>query len=313
MAASTPNNAATTSDLKGKKDVSTTSTWPLTSSAARQVTPGFMLEHLRQNPLTRACYPTAFGYYPQAAGHKMQRHKHSDNLLIYCDQGLGHIRTAQFSGDVHQGDVIVLPSGHSHEYWANADDPWTIYWLHFDGLQAHQLIEELDFNADRAIASIGQQPLLASDFNRLLSLRQSGYRHSVFNYAAALTRQILYFLALQIRSSNTLKRHNFNLDALRSLMLENIDGELDLDTMAACVQLSRHHFAEKYKKLTGISPVKHFIHLKMERACYLLDSGNDSAKQVSAQLGYSDPLYFSRLFKKVIGLSPSAYRKNLRG
>lgn len=293
--------------------MSTTSQWPLTSNAVRQITPGFMLEHLKQNPLTRACYPTAFGYYPNAIDHKMRRVQHSDNLLIYCDQGNGHIQTEDFYGRVKQGDVILLPSGHAHEYWASSEDPWSIYWVHFDGLQAHQLIEELDFDPEQAVASIGRQPLLASDFNRLLSLRQSGYRHSVFNYAAALTRQILYFLALQIRSSNTLKRHNFNLDALRSLMLENIHGDLDLDTMAASAQLSRHHFADKYKKLTGISPIKHFIHLKMERACYLLDSSNDSAKQVSAQLGYTDPLYFSRIFKKVIGISPTEYRKNLRG
>lgn len=293
--------------------MSTTSQWPLTESAVRQVTPGFILEHLQQNPLTRACYPTSFGYYPHAQGHKMRRHKHSDNLLIYCDHGNGHIKTETFYSQVKKGDVIVLPSGHAHEYWANNEDPWSIYWVHFDGLQADQLIEELDFNAEQVVASIGQQPLLASDFNRLLSLRQSGYRPSVFNYAAALTRQMLYYLALQIRSSNTLKQHNFNMEKLRSLMLDNIDGDLDLDTMAACAQLSRHHFADKYKKLTGISPVKHFIHLKMERACYLLDTTHHSAKQISAQLGYSDPLYFSRLFKKVIGISPTEYRKRLRG
>lgn len=293
--------------------MSTTSQWPLTTKAVRQITPGFMLEHLQQNPLTRACYPTSFGYYPNAQGHKMLRSEHSDNLLIYCDHGTGYIKTDKFYGQVKKGDVILLPSGHAHQYWASDEDPWTIYWVHFDGLQANQLIEELDFNAEQVVASIGQQPLLASDFNRLLSLRQSGYRHSVFNYAAALTRQILYFLALQIRSSNTLKQHNFNLEELRSLMLENIEGELDLDTMAACAQLSRHHFADKYKKLTGISPVKHFIHLKMERACYLLDTSNHSAKQVSSQLGYTDPLYFSRLFKKVIGISPTEYRKSLRG
>ena len=293
--------------------MSTTSQWPLTTKAVRQITPGFMLDHLRQNPLTRACYPTSFGYYPYAKGHQMLRDDHSDNLLIYCEDGNGHVKTDKFYGPVTKGDVILLPSGHPHHYWASDDNPWTIYWVHFDGLQANQLIKELDFDAEQVVASIGQQPLLASDFNRLLSLRQSGYRQTVFNYAAALTRQILYFLALQIRSSNTLRRHNFNLDELRSLMLENIEGDLDLDTMAACAQLSRHHFADKYKKLTGISPVKHFIHLKMERACYLLDTSNNSAKQVSAHLGYTDPLYFSRLFKKVIGISPSAYRKGLRG
>lgn len=297
--------------------MSTPSQWPLTPDAVRQITPGFLRRHLQANLLTRACYPTAFGYYPRARGHRMERPQHNDNLLIYCAEGRGHIHTEHFSGQAQQGDVILLPAGQPHRYHADGTDPWTIYWVHFDGSQTRQLIEELAFDPDNVITTIGQQPLLEGDFKRLLSLRQSGYRHTAFsytyNYAAALTRQILQFLALQIRSSSQSKQANFNLDRLQSLMLENIDGDLDLDTLAAATQLSRHHFAAKYKKLTGISPIRHFIHLKMERACYLLDVSHDSVKTVGAQLGYSDPLYFSRIFKKVIGLAPSEYRMRLKG
>lgn len=293
--------------------LSNLSQWPLTTDAVRQITPEFMLDHLQSNPLTRACYPTAVGYYPHALGHQMQRQQPTDNLLIVCTEGKGHVRTQHYEGSVQPGDILLLPSGHSHQYHADTKSPWTIYWVHFDGLQAKQMIKELDFDAEQVIVSIGQQPLLTSDLKRLLSLRQSGYRASVFNYAASLTRQILYYLALEIRSRNSLHRHNFNLDALQSLMLENIDGELDLDTLAASAKLSRNHFAAKYKKLTGISPIKHFIHLKIEQACYLLDTSQNSAKQISAQLGYSDPLYFSRVFKKIIGLSPTDYRKQKRG
>ena len=293
--------------------MSTPSQWPLTPDAARQITPGFILKHLQANPLTRACYPTAFGFYPQARGHSMERPTHNDNLLIYCAEGRGRVETPQYRGNVEAGDVILIPKGLAHSYRASGEAPWSIYWVHFDGLQAQQLVAELEFNPEQVVTAVGQQPLLVSDFRRLLSLRQSGYRLSVFNYAAALTRQILYFLALQIHSSNIRRQHNFNLDQLQSLMLDNIDGELDLDTLAASAQLSRHHFAAKYKKLTGISPIKHFIHLKMERACYLLDTSSESVKTVSAQLGYSDPLYFSRIFKKVIGISPSEYRMRLKG
>lgn len=293
--------------------MSTPSQWPLTTEAVRQITPGFILKHLQNNPLTRACFPTAFGYYPCAQGHVMQRESHNDNLLIYCEQGRGHISTRYFDGPVTPGDVIVLPADHPHEYRADVEQPWTIYWVHFDGLQAHQLIQELDFDPEQVVAHVGRLPLLASDFNRLLGLRQSGFSVSVFNYAAAITRQILYFLALQIRSSNIRRHHNFNLDELKSLMLEHIDGELDLETLAASTQLSRHHFSAKYKKLTGISPIKHFIHLKMERACHLLDASNAPAKLISAQMGYNDPLYFSRIFKKVIGMSPTEYRQRLKG
>ena len=293
--------------------MSSPSRWPLTFDAVRQITPEFMLEHLRRNPLTRACYPTASGYYPRAYGHYVDRPIHDDNLLIYCVDGSGELTTGSFSSTIAKGDLLLLPEGVAHSYRACNRRPWSIYWLHFEGLHAGQLFQELDYSCERPVTQLGLSPILTSDLKRLLSLRQSGYQENVFNYAAALVRQILHFLALEIRSSNTTHRHNFNLDALHSLMLENLHGELDLDTLAASVNLSRHHFASKYKKLTGTAPIRHFIHLKMERACYLLDISPASIKEVAGQLGFSDPLYFSRQFRKVMGLSPSDYRKRQRG
>ena len=95
-------------------------------------------------------------------------------------------------------------------------------------------------------------------------------------------------------------------------MLEHIGQQLDLDTLAAIAKLSKFHFANKYKSLTGYSPIKHFLNMKMEHACHLLDSSNLSVQGVAAALGYDDPLYFSRMFNKTIGMSPRAYRSSVR-
>ena len=72
------------------------------------------------------------------------------------------------------------------------------------------------------------------------------------------------------------------------------------------------HFATKYKALTGYSPIKHFLNMKMEHACHLLDTGDLSVKGVAAALGYDDPLYFSRSFNKTVGMPPRSYRNSVR-
>ena len=55
-------------------------------------------------------------------------------------------------------------------------------------------------------------------------------------------------------------------------------------------------------------PIDYFLHLKMQKACQLLFSQDMKIKQVALQLGYEDQYYFSRIFKKYMGMSPEQYR-----
>ena len=98
------------------------------------------------------------------------------------------------------------------------------------------------------------------------------------------------------------------IEAVERLMHNNLHQELSLETLAHYSQLSTFHFAKKFKELTDTSPIQHFISMKIQRACSQLDNSDDTIKQISESLGYSDPYYFSRLFKKMIGMSPKQYR-----
>lgn len=91
-------------------------------------------------------------------------------------------------------------------------------------------------------------------------------------------------------------------------MRNNIHQDLSLDTLAHYSRLSKFHFSKKFKELTDTSPIQHFINMKMQYACSELDNKNDSIKHIAESLGYADPYYFSRLFKKIVGMSPKQYR-----
>lgn len=294
--------------------MSAPSQWPLPENGIRFLTPAFMLNTLARHPLTRECYPTAMGFYPSAEQHRMQRERHDDNLLIYCVEGRGHATAGDWQGTVGPGQVLLLPQGVAHRYEADAAVPWTIYWVHFQGTGSAIFNQHLgDRDGLPQIAQAGISPQLIAHFRSLLAVHRTGYDTAAFINAANLLRHLLTLIALEFRRTRASSQESFDLETVQNLMLEHIGQSLDLDTLAAAAKLSRFHFSAKYKSLTGYSPIRHFLNMKMEHACHLLDSSELGVKGVAAALGYDDPLYFSRLFRRTVGLSPRHYRRSVRG
>jgi AraC-like DNA-binding protein len=91
-------------------------------------------------------------------------------------------------------------------------------------------------------------------------------------------------------------------------MQQHLHEPMKIATLSAMAGFSESRFHELFKLATGFSPMNWIIRARMQCACEKLAGTDLSVKQIAAQIGYGDPLYFSRLFKSVTGLSPSAYR-----
>lgn len=292
--------------------MSAPSTWPLPSAGVRFLTPAFMVEKLARHPLTKDCYPTAMGYYPEAAGHAMQRDRHDDNLLMYCISGRGHLRTQGWQGAVEAGQVLLLPQGLSHAYEADTKAPWTLFWVHFQGASTRVFLQYLGYREGRPVVEAGVSPLLIGGFTSMMEVRRTGYSTRAFINAANQLRHLVTQMSLEISVQQGRMQGGFELASIHAYMMENLEQTVSLDALAALANMSKYHFSSRYKALTGYSPIKHFLNMKMEHACNLLDSTDLGVGAIAAKLGYEDSLYFSRLFRKTIGLSPRSYRASLR-
>lgn len=282
-----------------------TSRWPLPDNGVRFLMPPFMVELLRKHALSRDLYPLAFGYYPRAHGHHMRRRSHATELLIYCTEGAGQLELEGQKWPVRAGDVVLLPAGIAHAYATDADNPWSIYWVHYSGALSVDYATHLQ--AQRRVATAGVHPRLIAEFQGLLNLRSSGLAISALVHSASRLKVLLTEFAGLIdndRSGGKL----LDLDHLIAVMHRQMDQALNLDALAAESNLSKYHFIRRFKLLTGHTPIQHFIHLKMQHACHLLDTSDAPLKNIASRVGYDDAYYFSRLFKQYIGLSPQHYR-----
>ena len=91
-------------------------------------------------------------------------------------------------------------------------------------------------------------------------------------------------------------------------MVTHLDKPMRVSTLSAMAGLSMSRFFELFRSATGDAPINWLIRIRMQRAGELLENSNLRIKEIAMCVGYEDQFYFSRLFKLVHGIAPSAYR-----
>jgi AraC-like DNA-binding protein len=288
--------------------MSRTSDWPLPATAERILLPAQPVQEMAANPLARSCFPMAAGYYPEARGHQMARPEPQDYLVIYCVGGAASLDMDGQLRTLHRGDLLLLPPGHAHRYQADPDQPWTLYWMHLDGTELADLFALLDPDQQRVLPIGLHEPLMA-DWQALLTLLAGGYSAAALMHAGSLCRAMLTYVAM-LASRPPPHRDNIDIDAVHQLMQQRLDQRLTLTELAhAAGSTSTWQFIRHYRAATGQTPMQAFLHRKIARACYLLEVSDLPVAEVARRFGFDDPYYFSRLFRKITGISPSRYRQ----
>ena len=92
---------------------------------------------------------------------------------------------------------------------------------------------------------------------------------------------------------------------------ENYNTKISIDDYAESLHISTNWFIHNFKQYAGMSPAQYILSLRMVNAQSLLERTTYNIKEISEIVGYENPLYFSRVFKKEIGKSPAQYRKEM--
>lgn len=259
--------------------------------------------------------PTDVGHYPTAQWHFVERPEGiSQAVLIYCTDGAGWARVGGNTLRIRPGQALLTPAGEAHAYGADPDDPWTIYWVHLDGAKVSLLTELLDLDPEEPLLNPGRDPAIPTLFEKMLSILGSGYTpDNLLSASMALGQLVTHLVVLRHRTPNRDDNMDQRIRRVIDLMQANIARSLKVDELAREANLSSSHLAAVFKKRTGFTVLDFFIRLKIQRACFLLDTTDQSVKAIAADLGFDDPLYFSRCFRRVHDSSPTQYRALRKG
>jgi AraC-like DNA-binding protein len=266
-------------------------------------------KYLRNQPFLNSLYITYIGFYPKASFHYRERRKGcSDNILFYCLGGKGYYDTHSGSFELTKHQFTILPAHHFHRYQADINDPWTIYWVHFAGNNLDNLNELLNIERYITPTSIQYDDRFIPAWEEMYNALKDGYTIPNISYAnLCLYRFISLFVFHDVKIKSSPDR-DMIADAIRFLKA-NIHKMLTVEDIAGHFCYSSSHFSALFKNKTGSSPLEYFIQLKIHYSCQLLDQSGLRIKEIASKVGYEDPYYFSRLFCKVMGVSPNKYRE----
>ena len=274
------------------------------------VLPPAIVELEEQDDFCQGLFITDIGYYPKAEHHHRIREKGiGQYVLIYCVDGSGFYVVDGKRHEVKKNQYFILPIGKPHEYGSTEGHFWTVYWLHFCGKAAHVFAEGA---ATPQTINVTMQSRISERiniFDEILTTLHFGDSIEDLRYASSLLSHFLASMRYlgQFRRAKAGAEKDIVEQAIH-YMRENIENRITMAEVLRYVGYSQSHFSTVFKKKTGMSPLSYFNRLKVEHACQLLKTTDLKVNMICYKVGIEDPLYFSRLFSKVMGMSPSEFR-----
>jgi AraC-like DNA-binding protein len=259
--------------------------------------------------------PSDVGYFPKAAFHYVERSSGSHQVIfIFCVGGKGWLRLENADYVIESGSVAVLLPGQPHAYGSSEYNAWSIYWCHAAGAAASRIAASIVTRHGSSIIPVLDHARLAALFREIVDELAHGYgMPHLLSASLALGHLMGCIYSESGQSSGSVPTAAMRIRFVASYMRRYLERPAHLEELARMANLSISHFSAVFRKELGFSPLDYLIRTRIRRACELLDTSSSSLKEISEAVGFSDPLYFSRVFRAVHGVSPTQYRSVVKG
>lgn len=230
-----------------------------------------------------------------------------DYQIIYLVKGKGYYDFGKGTTEVPEGNVILYLPDQPQNYEYRFKDNTELYWMHFSGFAARELLAKCNL-LGKQVHYVGMHSGFAELFKKIINEVQ--IKKQLFqNVASACLTELFCMMARELsgRMANNIVMSNDSFKNITVYMASNYNRKIKVEELADICNLSLHRFTHKFKDIIGMTPIEYLTKIRIEEAKYLLSNSFLNISEISSIVGYDNPLYFSRVFKKVTGLSPRNY------
>jgi AraC family transcriptional regulator, arabinose operon regulatory protein len=239
-----------------------------------------------------------------------------DYQIIYIASGIAHFHFDNPENEtiVHAGNIVLFRPKEFQKYEYYGKDKTEVFWVHFTGNNVKNILRRYGFPDDKRIFQVGT----SMEYERIFKQMISELQRTQPNYQEMLVlllQELLITFNREITKEHVLKNEFLDkqMETAINYFNANYNLEINIEEYAASKGMSVSWFIRNFKKYTGKPPAQYIGSLRMTNAQALLETTTYSVNEISIIVGYNNPLYFSRLFHKQKGCSPSEYRNRIKG
>jgi len=269
----------------------------------------------------------------------VQQHYNPYFELIAVTEGPVYLQAGDEKVVLHTGDTFLLGPWEPHKGWKSEANAGEFYWVQF---AASPALQPFDFAQDegkgksrglggpygpselrtgpslqdetmivpRHFCSSGRFQLL-SQFEQLVKEMESAkgyYRYRVSLLLGSMLERLASDMLEHVRPEVSLPASYVTYRSTVSYIDNNYQRPLTSDSFERVLDRKYEYLCGVFKKYAGITIGSYIQHLRIQRAKYLLHASNQPIQAIAAEVGIDDPFHFSKLFKKLVGSSPTEYR-----
>ena len=232
-----------------------------------------------------------------------------DYQLLYIVSGKGHF---YFHGEdrvVYAGRMVLIQPRQEQHYEYFGEDKPEVYWVHFTGSDVKNILHSYNIPMDDPIFYSGASSTYSYLFKEMIHELQdckTGYEDLLAMYL----RQI-FLLVQRTRQEERPTVSTYiqeEMEFARRYFNEHYNEPISIQEYAESRNMSVCYFQRNFKQIVKHTPMQYLLTIRVNNAASLLETTDYSMAEIAAIVGYEDPLYFSRLFRKIKGVSPRDYR-----
>lgn len=230
--------------------------------------------------------------------------------LVVSGKGVYTVDNTEYQ--IGAGSAFIIRPQSLVSYSADQNDPWEYCWVGFNGADASRLVELTAFEEDNPVIHFSNED--AAKLKKAFLNIYSNFGTSAEQETMTVSK-IFEVFSLMIKaapkiSSESSSGRLYIKNAIKFIQ-RNFSDNIDVSDIAKNAGLSRSHLYRIFVRHLSLSPNEYLTQYRINQACILLRTSGLSVGEIASSVGFDDQLYFSRVFKKLKGVPPSQYIKEI--